>query len=238
MRSRKSWLVFALALNFVIASCVSQPSEKAIQEAAFALLTEQALASTNTPLPTATFTPSPSPTPKPVELTLDELRQLSLQLTDMGSGYTLDSEEVLDITALRERDANRTADYLETVQPFSAIDTVFARGTLLSGANVRSRVIVLPSNQLASEYLHIHPTLFGNELELQPLSYAKAADETKAFLTTVSSGNFTIDSYFVMMRRENVVVAINYGTLSALGNLAELDTYVRTLEQRLLEMVP
>lgn len=235
------WIV--LAITLVLEGCSSQPSEQAIQEAAQALLTEQFLTEeasepTFTPIPTATYTPEPSPTPTPAVFTIEQVRELALQISDLQSGYTLDTEEILDANVLREKGATRTADYLETVQPSLGLDLVYERGTILSFASVRSRILVLPNRESASDYLQVHPSLFGDDLQPQTLSYDELADESRAYFVEGTSGDFELSAYLVVMRRGNVVAAINFYTLSALSDLAELDQYVRAVEARLVQAIP
>lgn len=234
-----SWgkgFVLVSFLFSLLVSCSSGPSQDQIHAAAVALLTQQALTAQPSPTLTSTPTPAPTLTPTPVQLTLEQVRALSLQLSDLRSGYRLDAETVLDLDELRATGATRTLAYLETVQPFVGFDSVYVKGTLLDFANVRSRVLVLPSEEAASNYLQVHATLFGEEVSaLQPISYDPLADESRAYFSQISGSDITADNYFVIMRKRNIVVAINYSTFANLGDLDELDQYVRTLEARLIE---
>ncbi|MCW5876276.1 MAG: hypothetical protein KIS85_05265 [Anaerolineales bacterium] len=234
-------LVLITSTLLALSACSAPLSQDEIREAAGLLLTEQVLAevsrSTATSLPPATFTLGPSPTPAPVQFSIDELRSLSLQASDLQPGYMSAQEFVLDVDTLRSGGAIMAANYLESVQPFTGLDLLYPKSAESDFTNVRSRIVVFSSEEIASDYLEIHPTLFGVSVEFQPLSYIEVGDETKAFFAQ-SPAQISQDLYFVTMRKRNVVVAVNYIALAGSTDLEELEQYVRILGTRLDQAIP
>lgn len=228
-------------LIIMLFGCSSNLSDEDIRKAAVALLTEQAISEQVVSPQILTVEPSPSATftATPVLLSLGNMREIVLQISDLRSGYQLDDEQELSLDVFRAEGANRSLAYFETVQPFTGLDVIYTRATLANFAGLRARIVIFPTEQVASEYLNIHATLFGeNEPELEVISFVSLADESKAFFTQVTDEGFTLDGYFVVMRRRNVVVAVNYSTLAGLADLDELEEYSHIVETRLMESVP
>ena len=192
------------------------------------------------PTPTKTPAAQLTPTSTIVYPSLDEVRQSTLHVEDLLSGFSSDPEFTGPLTAdiLIERSSAETGAYLQELDNIYGYQSGFIRsGSRDEFAAIRNWVIVFRDSAQASRFMTLHPTIIAGEQGFQSVAMPAFGEESAVYrATSPAEEGARPERHDVLMRHKNIVAVITLVKLLGYTDLAELELYARTLDSRLSQM--